>query len=78
MCVVCVCACVCVCMQHSVVQDGESTGAYPAHLVVERERNRQREEFFVEEGNRASLNKATLPQSVGGGFPFAATGTAKP
>ena len=36
--------CVCVCVvQHSVVQDRESTGAYPAHVGVERERETDRE-----------------------------------
>ena len=37
-----VCVCVCV-VQHSVVQDRESTGAYPAHVGVERERETDRE-----------------------------------
>ena len=76
-----VCVCVCVWCSTVLYRTGRAQGPI-LHMWAsrERERNRQREEFFVEEGNRASLNKATLPRNGGGGvgFPFAATGTAKP
>ena len=74
-----VCVCVCGAAQCCTGQ-GEHRGLSCTCGRRERERDRQREEFFIEEGNRASLNKATLPRNGGGGggFPFAATGTAKP